>query len=129
MSYDFLAQKYAEALYELSSQKSLSEDDLDIFAQNLNTTNKKSFLKKILSEYEKLLAEKESRINAIVYTPKKLDSKNQQLLVEKLSRKGKVEIQEIIDPDLIAGIKIKIGDWFYDYTIKNMLKKLRSKNA
>ena len=47
-------------------------------------------------------------------------------LTRQLAREGReVVLQTLVDPDLIGGIVVRLGDWRYDFSIRSRLSALR----
>ena len=40
---------------------------------------------------------------------------------------SKIEVEETVDPDLIGGIAVRIGDQLYDATVRSRLERLRAR--
>jgi F-type H+-transporting ATPase subunit delta len=40
---------------------------------------------------------------------------------------SQVEVDETVDPDLIGGIAVRIGDQLYDATVRSRLERLRAR--
>ena len=40
---------------------------------------------------------------------------------------SEVEMQETVDPDLIGGIAVRIGDRLYDASVRSRLERLRAR--
>jgi F-type H+-transporting ATPase subunit delta len=39
----------------------------------------------------------------------------------------KVQLDEVVDPDLIGGIAVRIGDQLYDASVRSRLERLRAR--
>ncbi len=107
------------------------EEVLDIFVGVMGTalTNEAKNLLTIMSEnkrlaalsdvaelFEQLKAEDEKRVRATVVSARKATVEQKKKLSAALNAKfdADVEISYEEDPTLIAGIKIKVGDWVVD---------------
>lgn len=77
--------------------------------------------------YQKLSDEKAGRMNATVVTASQLTEPLITEIASSLEKKTgkKVSLSSEIDPALIGGVVIKIGDIIYDGSIKTQLNKLR----
>jgi len=84
-------------------------------------------LPEMYRSYQKLSDEKAGRVNATVVTASQLTETLSKEIVASLEKKTgkKVSLSSEIDPALIGGVVIKIGDIIYDGSIKTQLNKLR----
>lgn len=83
--------------------------------------------KQIIAEYRKQYNQKHGIIEAVITLPKPLTGELQQELSDALKTKygaREVILLEKIDPSLIAGMKIQVGDTVYDTSIRNTLDQL-----
>lgn len=86
-----------------------------------------NLLNSIIKSFETLSYEALNIALAKVYTTKQLTQEQGEQLATSFAKKiGKdnLYIQNIIDPNLIGGIKIRIGDRIYDGSIKGQLDRL-----
>ena len=76
--------------------------------------------------FEELKAEEEKRVRATVISARKATVEQKKKLSAALNAKfdAEVEITYEEDPSLIAGIKIKVGDWAVDGSALTQLNKL-----
>ncbi|WP_028485621.1 F0F1 ATP synthase subunit delta [Thiomicrorhabdus chilensis] len=76
--------------------------------------------------FEELKAEEDKRVRATIITARKATVEQKKKLSAALNAKfdAEVEISYEEDPDLIAGIKIKVGDWAIDGSAVSQLNKL-----
>ena len=116
-------QQYAQALYE--SLKDAKDADLVFrnFYGLLVRNNDLKLLSKIIEKIEEIDKKERGVIEVKVSSVKKLDSN----VIEKLQQiiGKKTDIKEEINPSLIGGLKIQIGDLLIDGSIKAKLNKLR----
>lgn len=84
-------------------------------------------LPEMYRSYQKLSDEKAGRVNATVVTASQLTDPLTKEIVASLEKKTgkKVSLSSEVDPALIGGVVIKIGDIIYDGSIKTQLHKLR----
>ncbi|MDO8445111.1 MAG: ATP synthase F1 subunit delta [Deltaproteobacteria bacterium] len=84
-------------------------------------------LQEMYRSYQKLSDEKAGRMNATVVTASQLTEQLIKEIVASLEKKTgkKVSLSSEVDPALIGGVVIKIGDIIYDGSIKTQLNKLR----
>lgn len=120
----------AQALY--SSIKGKTGDD---YAQSLkNATNflyKKKLLSKsgaIMDALAKIIDKEEHRIAAKITSTEPLTEATRTHLASSLKERykaDKVVFNERIDPRLLGGLKVEVGDEVIDLSIANKLKKLQ----
>ena len=116
--------QYAQALY--GSLKEAKEGETDLVFKNfygvLLRNNDLKLLSKIIEKIEEIDKEDRGVVEVKIASVKKLDNS----LVERIRNLIKnAEIKEEIDPSLIGGLKIQIGDLLIDGSIKAKLNKLR----
>lgn len=85
-----------------------------------------------LETYQKLLKQELSKSEAIVYSAIKLSTEEQKKILKKLNSELLILNSDFkIDPSLLGGIKVKIGDIIFDDTVKskiNTVKEVISSN-
>jgi len=114
--------QYAQALYE--SLREVKDADLVFrnFYNLLVRNNDLKLLSKIIEKIEEIDKEERGAVEIKIASTKKLE----QEIIEKLRKLIKnAEIKEEIDPSLIGGLKIQIGDLLIDGSIRAKLNKLR----
>ena len=84
-------------------------------------------LPEMYRSYQKLSDEKAGRVNATVVTASQLSEPLMKEIITSLEKKTgkKVSLSSEVDPALIGGVVIKIGDIIYDGSIKTQLHKLK----
>lgn len=88
-----------------------------------------SVLSGIMGEYERMADNKRNILDILVYTAYPITQEQIESLREKfrvLHNASDSKITMIIDPALIGGIKVVIGDKVYDGTVKNKLAGLKA---
>ncbi|MEE8808526.1 MAG: ATP synthase F1 subunit delta [Lactimicrobium sp.] len=85
------------------------------------------YLKDILRVYIGLADEKLGIQKAEVFSARKLSEEDLQRIKDALGRKEnkKIILRNIVDPSLIAGIKVKVGNNVTDITMKTQIENLR----
>lgn len=80
------------------------------------------------SQYKKMRMEYLNMVEAFAYTVIPMTEAQSNKLKEKLEQETgkKVILQNIIEPDIIGGMKIKIGEKEIDATVLNRLKNLEA---
>jgi F-type H+-transporting ATPase subunit delta len=97
-----------------------TQNFLDILIEN----GRESDLTGIASAYVKLANEERGIADAIVTTAKPLSEAEQAELAEKFGKliNKQLRIQTVIDPSILGGVVVKIGDRLYDGSIKSKLE-------
>lgn len=111
---DVLSEKNVKALsealwHELVRQKKLSSID------------------KLFELLEEKQAKREGKVRATILSAQNLTDAQLKSLKEKIENKykSKVSIKEEINPQLLGGLQVKIGDEITDYSYKGKLEDLR----
>ncbi|ARK32745.1 F0F1 ATP synthase subunit delta [Halalkalibacter krulwichiae] len=81
----------------------------------------------MINKFKDLAYEAQDLAEAKVYSAKPLSEKEQDHIAKifaKKVKKSKIEVTNIVDSDLIGGIKIRIGDRIYDGTVKAQLDRI-----
>jgi F-type H+-transporting ATPase subunit delta len=80
-----------------------------------------------LDEYLELAAEAVEEMVATVYTARELSDADQQRLTDALSKQYSttVQLHVVLDPDLIGGLRVEIGDDVIDGTVSGRLDDAR----
>ncbi|WP_319380629.1 F0F1 ATP synthase subunit delta [Thiomicrorhabdus sp.] len=83
-------------------------------------------LPEVSQQFEVLKAEEEKRVLATVISAQEVTVEQKTKLNAALNAKfdAEVEMNYEVDPSLIAGIKIKVGDWAIDGSALSQLNKL-----
>ena len=81
----------------------------------------------VVKQFDKLVQAKNNEVAGVVYLAKPCSDEMFQKIEAKLSEvTGKnLKLSVVIDPDLIGGIKVKIGDQIVDNTVATKLKDLK----
>ena len=81
----------------------------------------------IAAVYGRLAADKRGVAKAIVRTAAPLSADAQKMLAARLKIfAGKdIELEIKVDPELIGGVAVKIGDWVLDSSLRGQLRRLR----
>jgi len=83
--------------------------------------------KGVVKQFEKLVQVKNNEVAGVVYLAKPCSDEMFQKIAAKLSEvTGKnLKLSKEIDPSLIGGIKVKIGDQIVDSTVATKLRELK----
>jgi F-type H+-transporting ATPase subunit delta len=109
---------------------SICGDRLDVSGINLIKLlveyDRLALLPEIASIYEELKAQDEGTLDAEITAATKLDDKQVKTLVSQLQVKfgKKVEAHVKVDPEIIGGIKIVVGDTVIDASVRGRLQEL-----
>jgi F-type H+-transporting ATPase subunit delta len=90
--------------------------------------NRTESLVPMIKKFKELAYAAQNMAEAQVYSAKPLTEKEQEEIAKtfaKKTNKTKLEVSNIVDSDLIGGIKIRIGDRIYDGTVKAQLDRIK----
>ncbi|NLY78634.1 MAG: F0F1 ATP synthase subunit delta [Lysinibacillus sp.] len=82
----------------------------------------------IAEEFKQLAADAQGYAEATVYTTRELTEEEKNELSTsfgKLVGKEKLEITNVVDPSVLGGVRVQIGNYIYDNTVVNKLESLR----
>ena len=96
------------------------------FLLQLAENKRLKYLPEILNYFCFLYDQKENLLRVKVISAFPLDEKNQKILLEKLTQKfdKKIILEIELDPTLIGGLQIKVGDKLLDASVKHRLQEL-----
>jgi len=103
---------------------------LDKFIFLIIKNNRADFLRKIALSYVSLYREQHNIAKVEVATATQLPEKEIQDIIDIVRKQlgdATLEISTEIDPELIGGFTVRVGDMLLDASVKNELKKLRLK--
>ncbi|HAQ02787.1 TPA: hypothetical protein DEP30_02930 [Candidatus Nomurabacteria bacterium] len=121
----------ARAIYESSLDKGGAELD-SVLSKSVIFMRDKSLMskkKEILKSLEDIIDKEEGIVKAKVSTSSKLNEKMEQEVKESIKKKYKAKeviLESIINPKLLGGIKIEIGDDIIDTTLANKIHQLQT---
>ena len=103
------------------------EEEIYNFLMVLLDKDRILYLKEKLYEMEKIHLKKNNTLLALIRSAVPLNDAERARLLEKLHKKynKKIILKEEVDPSLIGGIFIKVGEDLIDGTIKGKLEKLK----
>lgn len=98
------------------------------FIRLLSEYNRLIILPQIYQEYQRLLAIKEQKIAAQVCTAQPLSDEQLSELTTALKQRFQcaVELEEHVDPSLLGGALIQVGDLVIDGTLRGRLNRMTS---
>lgn len=79
----------------------------------------------IYDEFVRLVDKALGRVKASVESATPLTEEELQTLTEKLGTTGKVKLTTKVNPSLIGGIKVRLGDRVFDYSVATRLERFR----
>jgi len=125
LSPQILPEERENIIKTLSSQLSLSEL-MTNFLLLLNQKRRFAIISRIARVYEQLSDELSGIARAEVYSAQEIDSSLKEKLINILEKKlnKKVVAKFFTDPELIGGVKVKVGSILMDGSIRAQLKML-----
>jgi F-type H+-transporting ATPase subunit delta len=98
------------------------------FLQVLNNHQRLDLLRTIVAAYRTLLDERARRIRVEVRSVVPLPDDQRERLRNDLRQTFRLEpvLEEHIDPDLLGGMIVKVGDWLVDSSVRTRLNNLRN---
>lgn len=121
----------ARAIYESSHKKDGVELDA-ITKSSVNLISKKHLLsksKEIINQLEKIIDKSDEVVRARISSKTKIDKKIINDIEDFIKKRYKAKntvLEFKIDPKLLGGIKIEVGDEIIDTTLKNKIRKLEN---
>ena len=103
-------------------------DLLGNFLQVLNDHERLELLVPILQAYVELNNERARRVVVEVRSAVPLLDHQRERLVNELRQSLRLEpvLDARVDPDLLGGLVVRVGDWLYDASVKSRLETLRN---
>lgn len=122
----FSSQQKIEVLDTLNQNINFKEKTFN-FLKALVEENRMPVLDNIIDMLEELWFEANGIEKLKVFSAVAINAKLENKLVNGLEKsfKKKIIIEKMIDPSLIAGLKVQRGSVFYDFSIQGNLKKLK----
>lgn len=103
---------------------------LDKFLLLVIRNNRAEFLRKIALSYVNIYREEHDIAKVEITTAAELPEEQSDAIVDIVRKQmpgTTLEVEQHIDPELIGGFTVKVGDVLLDASVKNELKKLRLK--
>ena len=118
-----------DLLSALLTQTNLSVPNLDLLKSALElmaSQHRLPVIPEISRQFEQLKAQHAKTCSAVVYSATKLDEQQLNRLATGLGRKlqKSVTISQVVQPELLGGAKVQIGDMVIDGTIRGRLQRL-----
>ena len=117
-----------EAIKILSDKLNFSKN-LKNFFYLLIQKRRIFFVKKIIESFLKLCSSKRGEVKASLISSKTLSDKELNEISQDISKfmGSKIKFDYSVDEDLIGGLKLQLGSFMIDTSIKNKLKKYEQK--
>ncbi|MCS7149844.1 MAG: ATP synthase F1 subunit delta [Caldimicrobium sp.] len=103
------------------------DPEVERFLQLLVERRRIQYLKEIVEMYQSLLDEEFGIARGEVVTAYELSEEEKKSLEEALKEvlKKEVYLKAKVDPSILGGVKVKIGDYIWDGTLKTQLEKFK----
>lgn len=100
-------------------------------AKLLIESNRVEDVVEVADEYQRLADAAAGRVRATVTTAVELGPKDRDRVAAELSKRlaGDVELEVVVDPAILGGLKLQYGDRLVDATIATRLQQLRRRLA
>ena len=94
----------------------------------LNDHDRLGLIRPSVLLYMELLDERRGRMRAGVQSAVPLTAEQQQRLIAELRQSFRKEpvLDLAVDPDLLGGLVVRVGDWLYDASVRTQLENLRN---
>ncbi|WP_059104132.1 F0F1 ATP synthase subunit delta [Shouchella shacheensis] len=118
-----------QALLKHSFGEGLSETVLNTIML-LVERNRFGALKELSNEFKQLTFDKQGIAEAVFYSAKPLtDEERRQIALTFAPKVGKrgLSVDNVVDTNLLGGVKVRIGDRVYDGSVQGQLKRLEKR--
>jgi F-type H+-transporting ATPase subunit delta len=98
------------------------------FLSVLNDHDRLDLLRPILTAYRELFDQRSGRIHVHVRSAQPLPDDQRERLIVELKKAFEREpiLESRVDPDLLGGLVVQVGDWLYDASVRSNLDTLRN---
>jgi F-type H+-transporting ATPase subunit delta len=98
------------------------------FLMVLNAHERLDLLRPITAKYRELRDQRARRMRVLVRTAVPLPDDQRDHLVRELREAFRMEpvVVARVDPDLLGGMVVRVGDWLYDSSVRTQLESLRN---
>jgi F-type H+-transporting ATPase subunit delta len=98
------------------------------FLEVLNAHGRLDLLRYIRAAYHELLDQRAHRVRVQVHSAVPLLDAQRQRLEQELREVFQVQpvLQAQVDPDLLGGLTVRIGDWLYDASVRTQIHTIRN---
>lgn len=116
--------QYAIFLYEITREKSEIQKTIKGFIGILAKNNDLGRIDEIIREFEAYEKKQRGIREVELISAKPLSSAVKNQITELVKERGEAEIKETVNPDLLGGITLIIGDMMIDGSLRNKLREL-----
>ena len=108
-----------------------AEDELKNFLELLAEKHRMPAIFRMRRRFDELWAEERQRLEVRLVSAVELDSKVVKSVGEEVERQTdrKVDLEAEVDPDILGGLVLKVGNMVLDASIRNKLERLRREVA
>ncbi len=98
------------------------------FVLVLNHHDRLELLQPVVTVYSTFLEERSGKVRVQVRTATSLPDDQRERLLNQLRELTKREpiLEEKVDPDLLGGLVVQVGDWRYDASVRHQLETIRN---
>jgi F-type H+-transporting ATPase subunit delta len=127
---DLSAQMLVETLFEVvKKEKHIKKEELNMVEHALVVManhQRLAVIPEVSRQFEELRAEQAKMCSGTVYTSVQLDAKQLQKLEAGLKKKlnKTVHLTQVVQPTLLGGARVQIGDMVIDGTLRGRLERL-----
>ena len=113
---------------EFEEKEKIVDEEIKNFIKIIVRNHRSKYLIEIFEEFNSLVNEYRGVLEGLVYSTEPLSEKELDKLNKKISEVENIptELKNIIDPQLIGGVKVVINDHIYDGSIKHHLENMRN---
>jgi F-type H+-transporting ATPase subunit delta len=114
-------------------EKAVAEVELELlnFLELLIEKHRMPVLFRIRRQFDALWAQENKRLGVVVTSAVELDPEIAERIGSEIEQQtgNKVELQSRVDPDILGGLVVQVGNMVLDTSIRNRLEKLRKSVA
>lgn len=124
----FIEDERQKAIGYIAQKLNISEKVVK-YLHYLSDSKAMAAMPDIVAAIESLYLEMKKRLKAVVTSPVQINKDYEVMLMSSLKRiTGRdIDLEFLIDPSLLGGIRIKVGSTMYDSSIKGQLGLLKDK--
>ena len=113
-----------------AAQGALDEDAVHL-AELLLENGRLDQVDAVVDEFEQLVDEAEGRVRAVAITAVELGADERRSLERELADRfgGKVRLETEVDPEILGGLVVRVGDHLVDASVRTRLQQLRRRLA
>ncbi len=117
-------------LLRAAAQSTLDDDALHL-AELLLENGRLGQVDGIVDEFDRLVDAAEGRVRATATTAVELSEDERRRLEQDLADRfgGKVKLETAVDPDILGGLVVRVGDHLVDASVRTRLQQLRRRLA